>query len=68
MKPINTEKLQITGGQPPNPRGLSLLGFRKRVMLWGACANTKKSDAHSITLFANLHAGAQVAPLRCTIL
>ena len=56
------------GGQPPNPRGLSHWGFRKREMLWGACANIKKSDAHSITLSANLHVSAQVAPLRCPIL
>ena len=52
------------GGQPPNPRGLSLWGFRKRVMLWGACANINKRDAHRITLSANLHVSAQVPPPR----
>ena len=64
MKPINTEKPQITGGQPPNPRGLSLWGFRKRVM----SAAAKKSDAYGITPFANLCVSARVAPLRCPIL
>ena len=68
MKPINTEKPKNTGGQPPNPRGLLLWGFRKRVMLWEIRANIKKSDACSITLSANLHASARVAPLRCPIL
>lgn len=64
------ENITLTGtigGQPPNPRGLSLWGFRKRVMLL-APFNLKKSDACSITLSANLHASARVAPLRCPIL
>lgn len=68
MKQMNGGNLKNTGGQPPYPRGLSLWGFRKRVMLLEVRANIKKSDARSITLSANLHASAQVAPLRCPIL
>ena len=68
MKQKNSIGSIDIGGQPPNPRGLSLWGFRKRVMLWEIRANIKKSDACSITLSANLHASARVAPLRCPIL
>ena len=54
-------------GQPSNPRGLSLLGFRKRVLLL-PLVTVKKSDTHGITLSANRHASARVAPLRSPVL